>query len=85
MDYVQCKQLATANRWRCVCRPIDTAGMATQPSEPPKATIWSIYKVAKKAMWLGTVEAPDIDSAIEKAATKYKIPASKLLAAQRGS
>jgi hypothetical protein len=32
--------------------------MASKP-EPPKPTSWNIYKVAKRATWLGTVEAPD--------------------------
>jgi hypothetical protein len=36
--------------------------------EPPKPTSWRIYRVAKKAIWLGTVEAPDAATAIEKAA-----------------
>jgi hypothetical protein len=27
--------------------------------EPPKPTIWTIYKLAAKAERLGTVEAPD--------------------------
>jgi hypothetical protein len=27
--------------------------------EPPKPTSWDVYKIAKKAVWLGTVEAPD--------------------------
>ena len=35
--------------------------------EPPKPTTWTIYKVAAKAIWLGTVEAPDKKTAIEKA------------------
>jgi hypothetical protein len=32
--------------------------MARKP-EPPTPTSWNVYKVAQKAIWLGTVEAPD--------------------------
>ena len=32
--------------------------MAKKP-EPTKPIIWNVYKIAKKAVWLGTVEAPD--------------------------
>jgi hypothetical protein len=39
--------------------------------KPPKPTSWNIYK-AKKAVWLGTVEAPDKGAAIEKGAQKFK-------------
>ncbi len=51
--------------------------------EPPKPTTWSIYKIAKKAVWLGFVEAPDKDSAIEKAAAEFKVSANKLHAVRR--
>ncbi len=51
--------------------------------EPPKPTTWSIYKIAKKAVWLGFVEAPDKDSAIEKAAAEFKVPVNRLLAVRR--
>ena len=39
-------------------RPI-LAGMAEPPTEPPKLKSWTIYKIAGKAIWLGTVEAGD--------------------------
>ena len=35
----------------------------------PKATTpasWDVYKIAKKAIWLGTVEASDKQAAVEK-------------------
>ena len=41
--------------------------------KPPKPTSWNIYK-AKKAVWLGTVEAPDKGAAIEKGAQKSEAP-----------
>jgi membrane-bound lytic murein transglycosylase B len=56
--------------------------MAKKP-EPPHPTSWYIYKVAAKAIWLGTVEAADEAAAIEKAAAEYKVPASKLIAVRR--
>jgi hypothetical protein len=33
--------------------------MAKKP-EPPKPATWTIYKIAKKQVWLGIVEAPDV-------------------------
>jgi hypothetical protein len=46
--------------------------MAGKP-EPPQPTSWAIYKIAAKAIWLGTVEAPDAATAIEKAAAEFKV------------
>jgi hypothetical protein len=37
--------------------------MAKKP-EPPKPMSWDVYKIAKKAMWLGTVEVPDKGAAV---------------------
>ena len=48
--------------------------------EPPKPTSWDIYKIATKAVRLGTVEAPDKSSAIEKAAQEFKAEAWRLYA-----
>jgi hypothetical protein len=59
-------------------RPI-LVGMA-KPPEPPQPTRWSIYKVAAKATWLGTVEAPDAATAIEKAAAEFNVDTWRLLA-----
>jgi hypothetical protein len=63
--------------------PVDTAGMARKPEPPPELTAWSVYKIAKKAAWLGIVEAPDEATAIEKAATEFKVPATRLLVVRR--
>jgi hypothetical protein len=57
--------------------------MAKKPELPPELTAWSVYKVAKKAMWLGTVEAPDKQTAIEKAAAEFKVDALRLYAMKR--
>jgi hypothetical protein len=57
--------------------------MARKP-EPPKPVRWNVYKIASKAVWLGTVEAPDEAAAIEKAAAEFKVPATKLMAIRRG-
>jgi hypothetical protein len=35
-----------------------TAGIAKKP-EPPKPSIWNVYKIASKVVWLGAVEASD--------------------------
>jgi hypothetical protein len=35
----------------------DTCRIAKKP-EPPKPIIWNLYKIARMAVWLGTVEAP---------------------------
>jgi hypothetical protein len=53
--------------------------MAKNP-EPPLLSSWNIYKVAKKAIWLGTVEAPDKQAAIEKGAKEFRTEAWRLYA-----
>jgi hypothetical protein len=44
--------------------------------EPPQPTSWNVYKVA----WLGTVEAPDKQTAIEKAVAEFTTDAWRLYA-----
>jgi hypothetical protein len=56
--------------------------MAKRP-EPPKPIRWTIYKIAAKAVWLGTVEAVDGATAIEKGAAEFKVPATRLLVVRR--
>jgi hypothetical protein len=63
-------------------RLADTVGMAKEP-EPSKPTSWDVYKIAKKAMWLGTVEAPDKGAAVEKAAQEFKTEVWRLYAVSR--
>jgi hypothetical protein len=41
------------------------------------------YQIAKKAVWLGIVEAPDKQAAIEKAAREFKTEALRLYAVAR--
>jgi len=60
----------------------NTAGMPRN-AEPPKPTSWNIYKVAAKAIWLGTVEAPNKKAAIEAAAKAFKTDAWRLYAVER--
>jgi hypothetical protein len=60
----------------------NTSGMAKKP-EPPQPTSWNVYKVAAKATWLGTVEAPDAATAIEKAAAEFNVDTWRLLAVAR--
>jgi membrane-bound lytic murein transglycosylase B len=56
--------------------------MAKKP-EPPKSTTWTIYKIAAKAVRLGTVEAADEATAIDKAAAEFKVPANRLMSIRR--
>jgi hypothetical protein len=56
--------------------------MAKKP-DPPKPIRWTIYKIAAKAVSLGTVEAPDEAAAIEKGAAEFKVPANRLMAIRR--
>ena len=61
----------------------DTAGMAEEPEPPPKPIRSSVYKIAAKAVRLGTVEAPDVATAIEKTAAEFRVPANRLMAIRR--
>jgi Ser/Thr protein kinase RdoA (MazF antagonist) len=61
---------------------VDIWRVAKKP-EPPKTTSWDVYKIAEKAVWLGTVEAPDKQSAIEKAAVEFNVDASRQYAMGR--
>jgi hypothetical protein len=56
--------------------------MAKKP-EPPKTISWNVYKIAKKAIWLGTVEAPDKQAAVEKAAQEFTTEVWRLYAVAR--
>jgi hypothetical protein len=56
--------------------------MAKKP-EPPKPTTWTIYKIAAKQERLGTVEAPDEATAMEKVAAEFKVAAKRLMAIRR--
>jgi hypothetical protein len=49
--------------------------MATKP-EPTRPARWTIFKIAGKGVWLGTVEALDQAAAIEKAAAEFKVTTS---------
>jgi hypothetical protein len=57
--------------------------MAKKPEPPPQPKTWNIYKIAAKAIWLGTVEAPDKQTAVEKAAQEFKTEAWRLYAVER--
>jgi hypothetical protein len=46
-------------------------------SEPPKPIVWNVYKLASKAVWLGVIEAPDEEAAMEKGAAEFKVPAKR--------
>jgi hypothetical protein len=53
-------------------------GRRDQKPEPPNPASWDVYKIAKKAVWIGTVEAPDKQAAVEKAAQEFKIEVWRL-------
>jgi len=57
--------------------------MTKRPSKPQSPLSWNIYRAAKKAVWVGMVEAADADKAIEKAAKQYKVPAYNLIVVRR--
>jgi hypothetical protein len=57
--------------------------MTKRPCKPQSPLSWNIYRAAKKAVWVGMVEAADADKAIEKAAKQYKVPAYNLIAVRR--
>jgi hypothetical protein len=50
---------------------------------PPTPASWDVYKVAKKAIWLGAIEAPDKQAAVEKAAQEFKTEVCRLNAMAR--
>jgi hypothetical protein len=62
--------------------PPNTAGMVKKPDPPPLST-FDVYKLAKKAAWLATIEATDEHDAIKKVAKERNIPAYRLIATQR--
>jgi hypothetical protein len=55
-------------------RPILRAGPRNQ-----KPIVWNVYKIAAKAVRLGTIETPDEAAAIEKAATESRCWLTSLL------
>jgi hypothetical protein len=60
----------------------DTAGMARNRKRRSRRPE-TIYKIAAKAVPLGTVEAADEATAIEKVAAEYKVPTNRLMAIRR--
>jgi hypothetical protein len=52
-------------------------------STRPPPTSWDIYQVATKGILLGTVEATDKATAIEKGAQEFKTEAWRLYAVAR--
>jgi hypothetical protein len=54
-----------------------SAFLHAQP-EPAQTIRWDVYKVAVKSVWLGTVEAPDKQAAIDKGAQEFKAEAWRL-------
>jgi hypothetical protein len=65
---------------------IGLASKLASMAKKPELTLlpsFDIYKVVAKAVWLGTVEAPDKVAAIRKAAEEFKTDAWRLFAERR--
>jgi hypothetical protein len=52
--------------------------MAKKLEPPGKPITWTIYRAVAKAIWLGTIEATDKDTAIQKGAQEFKTDAWRL-------
>jgi hypothetical protein len=50
---------------------------------PTTPATWDVCKVAKKAIWLGAIEAADKQAAVEKAAQESKTEVWRLYAMAR--
>jgi hypothetical protein len=57
-------------------------GMVRKP-EPPLLSTFDVFRVAHKAIWLGTVEASDERDAIQRVARERDVPAAWLMATRR--
>ena len=57
--------------------------MVKRPPEPSKPITWDIFRIAKKSVWIGAVEALDKQAAVEKAAREFKTEALRLYAVKR--
>jgi hypothetical protein len=53
--------------------------MGKKSKPPPRPRSWNSYKVAAKGVWLGIVEAPDKQAAIEKGAKEFNQDAGRLV------
>ena len=56
--------------------------MERKPDQPPLSS-FDVFKLAKKAVWVATVEATDEHDAINKVAQESNIPAYRLIATRR--
>jgi hypothetical protein len=52
-------------------------------ARPPPLSTFDVFKLAKKAVWLATIEATDEHDAIKKVAEERNIPAYRLIATRR--
>jgi hypothetical protein len=64
---------------------VPSSGSIIMPKipEPPKPMKWNVYKIVKKAIWLGSVEAPHKQAAVEKGAQEFKTEVWRLYAVAR--
>jgi hypothetical protein len=56
--------------------------MAKRSEQPPLSS-WDVFRVAKKSVRLGTIEARDKQAAVEKGAQEFKTEAWRLYAVAR--
>jgi hypothetical protein len=62
----------------------DRAANDNKPGVTPSLRyVWSVYRVAARARWIGQVVASTADEAIEAAAVKIRTDAWKLIAVRR--
>ena len=61
---------------------VAATAMVKKP-EPPTPASWDVYKIAKKAVWLGAIDAPDKQTAVERAAREFKTEVWRLYAVAR--
>jgi acyl-CoA reductase-like NAD-dependent aldehyde dehydrogenase len=57
--------------------------MAKKPEPPSNPIRWDVYRAAARGKLLGTVEAADVDAAVEAAAKEFKTDAWRPLAVQQ--
>jgi hypothetical protein len=55
----------------------------TRKLEPPLLSTFDVFRVAHKAIWLGTVEASDERDAIQRVARERDVSAAWLMATRR--
>jgi hypothetical protein len=74
-------RLKTSRSGNVLIEPTQLAADTSRMANKPELPTWDIYKIA--AILLGTVEAPDKQAAVEKAAQEFKTEVWRLYAVER--